>query len=108
MLTLRQQALQIVNEVPENLLSDFVTYLYNFRLKFAEKIEPTKTLVAGHTFTEEDWQNFLNSDSGIDPQKAAAFSRLEDWRKQNANFLISIDPKKEIAAALEEKYGSFN
>lgn len=96
MLTLRQEALQIVNEIPDNLLAECVSYLRNFKTKFEKK----------SGVTEEEFQKFLHSGAGIDPKKAAAFAALEKWKEDNKNFLTSdIDWERERWEALNEKYG---
>ena len=96
MLTLRQEALQIVNEIPDNLLAECVSYLRNFKTKFEKK----------SGVTEEEFQKFLHSGAGIDPKKAAAFAALEELRKKNTVHLPpGTDWKKEIAEARNEKYG---
>lgn len=95
MTALRQEALQIVNAVPENLLVEFVSYLR----KFQTKPKPN--------FTEKEFQTFLNSGEGINPKKAAAFARLEELRKSNTvHFPAGTDWKKEIEEAHNEKYFS--
>lgn len=97
MTDLRQEALQIVNDVPENLLAEFVSYLRKFQME-------TKS-----NFTEEEFQMFLNSGEGINPKKAAAFARLEELRKSNSvHFPADTNWKKEIAEAHNEKYFSVN
>ena len=109
MLALRQEAIELLNELPENLLAEVVQNLRDLKNKFAEKTNSQKKFVEGHSFTEEEWQKFLNSGSGTDPKKAAAFSRLEELRKNNSvHFSPDTDWKKEIAEAACEKYGYFN
>lgn len=167
MTALRQEAFQILNNVPENVLAEIVSYLRNFQTetsvqaepepkkkypftkeelqaildsdvdpkkaaalkgieewqernreflnseidddkKFEEaEIEPeTEIRRQPRKLTEEEFQKLLNSGSGIDPKKAAAFERLEKWKKDNAEFLNSgIDWDKELEEALNEKYG---
>ena len=95
MTALRQEALQIVNAVPENLLAEFVLYLRKFQTETKSK------------FTEEEFQTFLNSGEGINPKKAAAFARLEELRKSNTvHFPADTDWKKEIEEAHNENYFS--
>ena len=90
-------------------LSDSPELNQQSKNKFAEKTNSQKKFVEGHSFTEEEWQKFLNSGSGTDPKKAAAFSRLEELRKNNSvHFSPDTDWKKEIAEAACEKYGYFN
>ena len=109
MLALRQEAIELLNELPENLLAEVVQNLRDLKNKFAEKTNSQKKFVEGHSFTEKEWQKFLNSGSGTDPKKAAAFSRLEKLRKNNSVlFSPDTDWKKEIAEAACEKYGYFN
>ena len=103
MLTLRQEAMQIVNDIPDNFLVELVKNLKNFQFRATNNnvIEEKE-----NTPTMEEMRRFINSDTThLDPKKAAAFASLEKWRKQNRGFLHSIDPKKERAAAMEEKYG---
>lgn len=81
MTALRQEALQIVNDVPENLLAEFVSYLRKFQI-------------------ESD---------GINPKKAAALADIEKWQERNRNILSSgIDWDKELEDALDEKYSVIN
>ena len=113
MLALRQEAIELLNELPENLLAEVVKNLRDLKNKIknftTEKTNSQKKFIEGHSFTEEDWQKFLNSGSGTDPKKAAAFSRLEELRKNNSVlFSPDTDWKKEIAEAACEKYGYFN
>ena len=103
MLTLRQEAMQIVNDIPDNSLVELVKNLkaFKFRVTNNNVIEEKE-----NTPTMEEMRRFINSDTThLDPKKVAAFASLEKWRKQNRGFLHSIDPKKERAAAMEEKYG---
>lgn len=92
MTALRQEALQIVNAVPENLLAEIVSYLRKLQIQ------------ASHNFTEEELKEIFNSDA--EPKKAAALADIEEWQKRNRDILNSdIDWDKELEAALNEKYG---
>ena len=91
MSALREEALKIVNEMPEDLLSALLQNLQTFKY---EKI---------------DSRNRAPTADGFDPKKLAAFKAMEDWRKRNKAILDSItDWDKEREMAMEEKYGSFN
>ena len=106
MLTLRQEAMQIVNDIPDNFLVELVKNLKNFQFRATNNnvIEEKE-----NTPTMEEMRRFINSDTThLDAKKAAAFASLEKWRKQNRKFLRSIDLEKERAAAMEERYGSFD
>lgn len=84
MTALREEALQIVNAVPDNLLVAFVKYLKNF--KPAEK----------------------NSLGGLelDPKKAAAFAEMEELRILNRKYFKGVDLEKEFLEAIDEKFGN--
>ena len=57
-------------------------------------------------FTEEEWERFIYGGSGVDPQKAAAFAALERLREQNKDYFgEDFDYKKELAEAIDEKFG---
>ena len=103
MLTLRQEAIKIVNEIPGECLSDIVTYLRGIKLKKEE--EPASTYEKSD-ISEEEFQRFLHSNGGVDPKKAAAFARLQKLvESNNVYFPADTDWKKEYAEALDEKYG---
>ena len=109
MLALRSEAIQLVNELPENLLVEVVQNLRDLKNKIANKTELAKKNVVEQTFSEEEFQNFLNSGSGIDPKKAIAFAKLEMWRKNNkVNLPVHTDWKKEIMKVAEEKHDYFD
>ena len=103
MLTLRQEAVKIVNEIPGECLSEIVTYLHGIKLKKEQEPAPK---YEKSDISEEEFQRFLHSNGGVDPKKAAAFARLEEWRKKNTVHLpANTDWKKEIEEAVCEKYG---
>ena len=103
MLTLRQEAIKIVNEIPGECLSDIVTYLRGIKLKKEE--EPASTYEKSD-ISEAEFQRFLHSNGGVDPKKAAAFARLQKLvESNNVYFPADTDWKKEYAEALDEKYG---
>ena len=105
MLTLRQEAIKIVNEIPNECLSEIVTYLRDVKLKKEQEPAPK---YEKSDITEEEFQRFLHSGSGINPKKAAAFARLEEWRKKNTVHLpANTDWKKEYEEALDEKYAEY-
>ena len=102
MTALRQEAMQILNNVPENVLAEIVTYLRNFQTETPVQDEPETEIAPedDDPITEEEFQAFLHSNGGIDPKKAAAFERLEKWKKDNAEFLNSeIDDDKKFEEA---------
>ena len=106
MLTLRQEAMQIVNDIPDDLLAEFVKHLNNFKFRVIEKNKHPKEIASSHRFSEEEFQKFLHSGSGINPKKAAAFAALEKWKEENKDFLTSdIDWEQERWEAMNEKYG---
>ena len=93
MTALRQEAMQILNNVPENVLADFITHMQNFKIpnetpvqnEPETEIKPEKE----NPITEEDFQAFLHSGEGIDPKKAAALKAIEEWQEKNKEFLNS-------------------
>ena len=110
MLTLRQEAIKIVNEIPDDSLSEFVNIISALKNKFVKKKDKTTSKNKIETaYTIEEIKSLLKSDPNIDPKKAAAFAAIEEWQENNKAFLTSnIDWEQERAAAMEEKYGSFN
>ena len=80
MLTLRQEAIKIVNEIPSECLSEIVSYLREVKLKKEQAPEPE---YEKSDITEEEFQRFLHSGSGINPKKAAAFARLQKLVESN-------------------------
>ena len=110
MLTLRQEAIKIVNEIPDDSLSEFVNIISVLKNRFVKKKEQkTSKNKSESIYTTEEIKTLLKTDPNIDPKKAAAFAAIEEWQKNNKAFLTSnIDWEQERAAAMEEKYGSFN
>ena len=91
MTALRQEALQIVNDMPEYLLRALVDNLQHFKERQVNSLEIEKI------------------DSGeVDPKKASAFAAMEEWIYRNREILSKIDPEREREIAMEEKYDSFN
>ena len=91
MTALREEALQIVNAVPDDLLASLVQNLRTFKY---EKI---------------DSRNRGATDDGLDPKKVAAIKAIKEWQVRNKAILESgIDWDKELELAMEEKYGPFN
>lgn len=91
MTALRQEALQIVNNMPDYLMKALVENLKHFKFRQIDSFE--KDLVGKE----------------IDPKKAEAFASMEEWRYRNRAILESdVDWEKETEAAMEEKYGPFN
>lgn len=84
MQALRQEALQIVNEIPDNLLASFVQYLKNFK---------------------PDKKNSID-DLEVDPKKAAAFAAMEELRVRNRKYLKGTDLEQEYWEAIDEKFGN--
>ena len=81
MQALRQEALQIVNDVPDNLLAALVENLKHFK-------------------SENKYEIYA--------RKAAAMKSIKEWQERNRAILESgIDWDKEIELAVEEKYGNF-
>lgn len=118
MSALRQEAIQIVNDIPEDLLSALIDNLRDFKIsqknaltkivgekKIVEKIALVNNK---NEITDEEFERFLHSNGGVDPKKAAAFARLEEWRKKNTVHLpADTDWKKEYEEALDEKYAEY-
>ncbi len=104
MLALRQEALQLVNELPESLLAEVVQNLRDLKNKFADKNKIVKKKSAAD-YTFEEKIAFLNEHLEDDPKKAAAFARLEEWRQKNRDILKSINAEQERCEAMNEKYG---
>ena len=90
MQTLRQEALQIVNDVPDNLLAALVQNLKAFKY---EKIDSRNRGVTA---------------DGLDPQKVSALAAIKEWQQKHLEILKSINVEQERDAAMEEKYGPFN
>ena len=105
MLTLRQEAIKIVNEIPSDCLSEIVTYLRSVKLKKEQEPAPK---YEKSDITEEEFQRFLHSGSGINPKKAAAFARLQKLvESNNVHMPANTDWKKEYEEALDEKYAEY-
>lgn len=86
MTALRQEALQIVNDMPDNLMAALLQYLKNFKPEKKNSID----------------------DLEIDSEKEAAIKAIKEWQDLNRAILESnIDWDKEIESAMEEKYGPF-
>lgn len=91
MVNLREEALQIVNDMPDYLLKALVDNLKHFKFR---QIDSMKKDLNGNE---------------IDPKKAAAFAAMEEWRYRNGAISESdIDLDKERGLAMEEKYGPLN
>lgn len=84
MLALRQEAIDIVNNVPDDLLASFVRYLKNFKSNKKISIDELE----------------------VDPKKAAAFAAMEELRVRNRKYLKGIDLENEFLEAIDEKYGN--
>lgn len=117
MTALRQEALQIVNDIPENLLSELVQNLREFKLKLTKNFSGKKSEVepnrAAAIKALKDWRDshkdFFESKPELDPKKVAAMEAIAEWQERNRDFLNSgIDWEKERELAMEEKYGPFN
>ena len=108
MLALRQEALQLVNELPENLLAEVVQNLRDLKKKFADKNKVVKKKSAAD-YTFEEKIAFLQSlpEANVDPKKKMAMAEIAKWQERNKDFLNSeIDWDNERAKAMEEKYGT--
>ncbi len=111
-MTLRQEAFQILNEIPENSLSELVQNLRDFKSKLEKnfpgkksEIDPNRAAAFAKLAEWRDRRKELLT-SEIDPKKAKAYAAIAEWQKRNRDFLNSgIDWEKEYAEALEEKYG---
>ena len=101
MLALRQEALQFVNNVPDNLLSDLVEYLKNFKLP--NHNTEIKTGVK-NILTTEEMINSLKSDPNVDPNKAAAFEAIAEWQKQNKGKILTRHPITPSIEEIERNY----
>ena len=117
MTALRQEALQIVNDIPENLLSELVQNLREFKSKLEKNFSRKKSEIdpsrAAAIKALEDWRDshkdFFESKPELDPKKVAAMKAIAEWQECNRDLLNSgIDWEKERELALEEKYGRFN
>ncbi|MBQ9442303.1 MAG: hypothetical protein IJU55_04765 [Selenomonadaceae bacterium] len=116
-MTLRQEALQIINDIPENSLSELVQNLRDFKLKLTKKSSESnldaESRRAAAFAKLAEWRDLnkdrLNSDFEVDPKKSAAMAAIAEWQERNRDFLNSgVDWDKERELAMEEKYGSFN
>ena len=89
-MTLREEALQIVNDMPEYLLQALVENLQSFKKRQFNELDNKK----------------INKGE-IDPKKAAAFAALEEWRVRNRKYSkLVVDWEKEFLEAIDEKYGN--
>lgn len=89
-MTLREEALQIVNDTPEYLLQALVDNLQSFKKRQFNELDNKK----------------INKGE-IDPKKAAAFAALEEWRVRNRKYSkLVVDWEKEFLEAIDEKYGN--
>lgn len=114
MITLRQEALQIVNDIPDRFLSELVQNLQNFKIKLenltnknsrAKKFD--NKLADKKFYTADDVRNFFNSCPDVEPEKVAAMVAIAEWQERNKDFLDSdVDWDNERDLAMEEKYGS--
>ena len=90
MTALREEALQIVNDMPEYLLQALVENLQSFKKRQFNELDNKK----------------INKGE-IDPKKAAAFAALEEWRVRNRKYSkLVVDWEKEFLEAIDEKYGN--
>lgn len=134
MTALRQEAMQMINDMPENLMAALVETIKNFKIQNETPVQDapdsefeTRKAVAfarlealrkensdnlnsetrkPRKITEEEFQDFLHYGKGIDPKKAAALKWIEEWQERNKDILNSgIDWDKELEEALNEKYG---
>ena len=94
MATLRAQMVDIIYRIPDTKIPDAMEYL-------------KKMLPATDKKDESDTEGRLAIKSaGINPDKAEAFAKLEEWRKQNKKYIRSdIDYKQVMLEAIDEKYG---
>lgn len=81
MTVLREQAVQLVEQIPEDQIPDIIQYLHSFIKK-------------------DGYDRSLNSEAGVSP-KLKAFWELEKMIKP----LPELDYKKELENARNEKYG---
>lgn len=89
MTSLRQEALQIVNDVPDDLLAALVQNLKTF---------------TESQFYDKDIEKLKNET--IDPKKAAAFAVMEELRVRNRKYFKGVDLEKAFLEAIDEKFGS--
>ena len=85
MTALRQEALQMVNDMPEYLLEALLQNLKNFK---------------NRQFDEQD------NEKTVDPKKAAAFAAMEELRVRNRKYFKGVDLEQEFLEAIDEKFGS--
>ncbi len=85
MTALRQEALQMVNDMPEYLLEALLQNLKNFK---------------NRQFDEQD------NEKTVDPKKAAAFAAMEELRVRNRKYFQGVDLEQEFLEAIDEKFGS--
>lgn len=88
-MTLREEALQIVNDTPEYLLKALLYNLEDFK---------------DRQFNSLKIEEINNGE--VDPKKAAAFAALEELSVRNRKYLKGIDLEKEFLEAIDEKYGN--
>ena len=105
-LALRQEALRLVNNMPEQYLQALIQcIMYNKWISCVEVTESSN--LKTNPFTSEQWQQFLQEGEGLDPIKTAAFNRLESLRESVADYFSpDFDWRQELQEALDEKYGA--
>ena len=88
MTALREEALQIVNGIPDHMLIAFLAYLKNFNFKQSDSLEK-----------RVDDEEFYS-------KRKDAIAAIKEWQERNRAILESgIDWNKELELAMEEKYG---
>lgn len=101
---LRQEAISMVNALPEEYLSLLIQNIKEFMEKNLPK---KKTMHPDLPFTQEEWDAFVEKHA--DPQKVVAFQSLDALVKKNRHlFGKDFDPNQARWEALNEKYGPFD
>ena len=103
MSALRQEAIAIVNNLPEQYLATFVQNIKDF----VKNLNPKKkTMHPDLPFTQEEWDAFVARQE-LDPKKVMAFDNMERFLSEHPiNVNETFDYNQERWEAISEKYGS--
>lgn len=104
MSALRQEAIAIVNSLPEQYLSMFVQNIKDFVKNITPK---PKTMHPDLPFTQEEWEAFV-AHQELDQEKVMAFNNMEKFLNEHPIVVDeNFDYEQERWEAINEKYGSF-
>ena len=105
MSALRQEAIAIVNNLPEQYLAMFVQNIKDFVKNLTPK---QKTMHPDLPFTQEEWDAFMARQE-LDHEKVTAFNNMEKFLNEHPiNVDENFDYNQERWEAINEKYGSIS